>query len=410
MTLKILVIGDVGNNFTYIKKFMKDVSIDLINFPKHGASQKTYSNEGEFFESIRISKQIEKINERKYQYDIFIVNSWAGARIAFLSGLKYIIYFTGDDIRSPPFLKNRVKKYLQNPLPNLNFFERVFYKKILKKATYCVTSSQELFFELKKYRTKYIECIELTRDTSIFNENPIVLDKEKEKFTFLSPHRNGLEKGTEKIWDALELCKSDFDVIIIDWFDNRNPEEKEIEEKLRSNKPKQVKFIPIIKREEMPAYYAYADAIIGQMRLGYHGAVEMEAAFCKRPVVHFSDPKIKYKTDTESIISPFLPHSNEPKKIAEIIDKIVTNKVFREKLQNDENEFMKKISDPTIIAEQWKKLIEKNKTGIVHESKSFFSLFVKIFVFVSEKMYYNNKMQEKNIQVFGKKRYNNLTK
>ena len=61
----------------------------------------------------------------------------------------------------------------------------------------------------------------------------------------------GLQKGTEKIWEALRLCKSDFEVIQIKWYDKRNSEEEKIAQEWINNAPKQVTFIPIMTREEL---------------------------------------------------------------------------------------------------------------------------------------------------------------
>ena len=58
--------------------------------------------------------------------------------------------------------------------------------------------------------------------------------------------------------------------------------------------------------------------------------VEMEAVFSKKPVISYADPKIEIIIDKKKIESPFLPKSNDPKVIAELIDKIVESKEFRE--------------------------------------------------------------------------------
>ena len=106
MTIRVLAIGDSSNTLSTLKKFVKTSKIDLIDFPRKGAGKKTYISKNiEFFDSLKISKQIKKINEIKQNYDVCIVMSWAAARIAYLTGLNYIMYFTGNDIKTPPFIK-----------------------------------------------------------------------------------------------------------------------------------------------------------------------------------------------------------------------------------------------------------------------------------------------------------------
>ena len=45
----------------------------------------------------------------------------------------------------------------------------------------------------------------------------------------------GLQKGTDKIWQALDLCKTDFEVLQVKWFDNRTDKETELAEKWIKN-------------------------------------------------------------------------------------------------------------------------------------------------------------------------------
>ena len=59
------------------------------------------------------------------------------------------------------------------------------------------------------------------------------------------------------------------------------------------------------------------------------------------------------------IPSPFLPHSNDPKIIAETIDKVVNDETFRKKLAEEEYEFVMNLSEPNMIAKQWDELFEK---------------------------------------------------
>lgn len=380
MEIKILAIGDLANNAVILKKFVKKSNIHVINFRWDTASKFTDIKEDvEFFDSLKIKEQLKKILEIKDNYDLVLVQSWSGARLAYLANLNYIIYFVGSALRVPPFIKNPKLSYLKEPLPSLNYFERRFYKKILDNAVTCVANADDLFKQLKKYRTEEIHQIGIPIDTTMFNENVKPIKREKNKFTFLSPQRIGLAKGFDIIWDALKLCKSDFDVLQVEWFlGQRTNEEKQINANLVKNMPSQVKLIPVIKKEEVGNYYSFADAVIGQMKNGLGAAVEREASYCKKPVVQYADPKIKFEVDGDYTNSPFLPHSNNPKDVADVIDNIVLSKEFREKLVNEEYNFIKKIADPEIIAEKWDNLFTKLKKKIKTNHKDSSKVIIKL--------------------------------
>ena len=86
--MNILAIGDLGDNILILKK-ISNLKIHLINFPRKQAELLTYSGEGlEFFDSLFISKQVKKIKEIKDGFDLCLVMSWAGARVAYLAGLN----------------------------------------------------------------------------------------------------------------------------------------------------------------------------------------------------------------------------------------------------------------------------------------------------------------------------------
>jgi len=380
LEIKILAIGDLANNAVILKKFVKKSNIHVINFRWDTASKFTDIKEDvEFFDSLKIKEQLKKILEIKDNYDLVLVQSWSGARLAYLANLNYIIYFVGSALRVPPFIKNPKLSYLKEPLPSLNYFERRFYKKILDNAVTCVANADDLFKQLKKYRTEEIHQIGIPIDTTMFNENVKPIKREKNKFTFLSPQRIGLAKGFDIIWDALKLCKSDFDVLQVEWFlGQRTNEEKQINANLVKNMPSQVKLIPVIKKEEVGNYYSFADAVIGQMKNGLGAAVEREASYCKKPVVQYADPKIKFEVDGDYTNSPFLPHSNNPKDVADVIDNIVLSKEFREKLVNEEYNFIKKIADPEIIAEKWDNLFTKLKKKIKTNHKDSSKVIIKL--------------------------------
>jgi len=406
MKLKILAIGDSTSNIYLMKKFAENVEIHLIDFPKKGVDITTTSKDQiEYFDSLLISKQVKKIKEIKNQFDLCIALPWAGARIAYLSGINYIMYFVGNDITDPPFLNK-----------NYNIIERSFYKKILDNAIACIAPTEEYYSPLKKYRKDAIRLDRIFVDTEIFQEK-LQHDKSKnEKFTFLSAQRVGLEKGIDKIWKAIEFCKSDFEILQVKWFiENTTVEELDelslINKKLIDDKPNRVKFIPLIKRQELGTYFAKVDAIMGQMRVGIQGGIERDAAYCKKPVLCFTDQKKISIIDGEEVIPPFLPQSNNPQEIAKIIDKVVESEKFRKNLAEKEYEYVKKLSDPKLVSRDWenifRKILEKNEN--LDRKLSIFNK-IQNYIFLTIERIYIKKFREKNIQVWGKAEYLRLIK
>jgi glycosyltransferase involved in cell wall biosynthesis len=411
LKLKILAIGDTADNIFTLQKFSKKSKIHLINFPKKQAGIKTMSDDVEFFDSLLISKQVKKIIKIKDNFDLCIVMSWAAARIAYLSGINYIMYFVGGDITTPPFIKNPTLSYANESPYKLNFIERHFYKKVFDSAKLCITLTDEYFKALKKYRNDGIRLDRISVDTMLFNPKLKPINRQKEKFTFLSAQRIGFEKGFDKIWESLSLCKTDFEILQVEWFIEKTDEEKRFKEKILQNIPKQIKFIPLIKRTELGKYFIFVDAILGQMRVGAQGAIERDAAYCKKPVISYCDLNQQMTIDGEKITPPFLPNSNEPKKIAQIIDKIVTDEKFRRDLAEKEYEYIQKLSNPELVIQEWEKIFEKmiGKYNTINRKTSKKLLKIEnLIANTLEKLVYVKKMRQKNIDSWGKDQYEEL--
>lgn len=358
LTLRILAIGDSANLFKILSKYVKKSEIHIINFPLKGASSYTYDPNVEFFKSTNLIECVKRINEIKENFDLCITMG-VTALYAYLAGLNYIIYFVGDDIRVPFFKKNPTLPYFKKPIHSLNYFERRIHKNVLKNAIACVTMGEEFFNLLKEYRKDAIRFDRIPVDTSYFNENSKLMKLTKKKFTFLSPSRFGVNKGFDLLWDALPLCKSDFEILQVKWFDERTEEEKDTNHKLMEEKPRQVKIIPLIKNNEMADYIMSADAIIGDLRSWSHkGGIEREAAMCKKPIISFQDPKAKAILDNDEFEPPFYPNSRNPDELAELIDKIVESETFREDLAKRQNIFIKELANPHKAAEFWDSLFE----------------------------------------------------
>ena len=396
--MRILAIGDTANVITTLRKFVNKTKIDLILFPIDGNSKHLTINPNcSFFISNDVLEQVNHLLKIKNEYDLCIVTGWAGARLAYLADLNYIIWFLGDDIRWPLFEKHSRPHYLTKSTNNLNIFERIFYKHVLKNSIFCVAMDTEVFSHLRNYRDKEIGIIGQSVDITKFNPNIKPLKLKKTKFTFFSPSRIGIQKGVDILWKAIPLCKSDFEILQVEWYDKRSEEEKQLIQKLMKNKPSKVKLIPMIKPSEIAIYYMFADAIMGQMRWGIFGNIEREAAFCKKPVISYYNPKFKFMVDGKELQAAFLPNSNDPKIVAKIIDKVVTSKDFREALANDEHEFIKKIAHPQVIVDRWEELFEnlifRKKISIKKSSR--FKIKFRLFCFLVANQLHLNKIKHK---------------
>ena len=348
MVLKILVIGDIGNIIHTISKYTK-AEIHIINFFKDGAGTYTYEKDVETFSNYKISDHVKKVNEIADNYDVCLTMG-TGERIAYLADLNYSTLYVGRDIDAPRFIKNSKEEWFNEPLHQLNFLERKFYKKTFENAVAHLAYTW-VFEHLKKYTKNGIKMDMVPVNPEIFQPDLEALKQKKEKFTFFSPQRMGRPKGTDLIWKALPLCKSDFEIIQVEWYDVSTNEELEIKKELIKTKPPQVKLVPMIKREDMARYYNYADAVLGNMRIGTYALVELEGINCKKPVLQYTNKKMKIFAGEKELESPMLPTSNEPDIIAETIDKMVLDDEFRKKLLQREVEFAKEISDPQKVAE-----------------------------------------------------------
>ena len=350
-----LAIGDVGNIVRTIRKHVKKSEIYIINYPQDGSSTFVNSDDVELFKTRKVSDQVKKINEIKDDYDICLTT--ASERIAYLADLNYVGYYLGRDIDVPMFKKNSTEGWQTEPLHKLNFFERRFYWNAFKNAVAHVAGGWQ-FDYLSKYTKNGIANAREPVDITEFNTNVKPMERKKTKFTFFYPIRMEKVKGTDLLWKAIKLCKSDFEILGVDWFGETTEEERKFKQKLIDEMPPQIKLVPIIKRSEIAGYYRFADAVIANLFLGTFELVGLESVMFGTPVIQYTDKKRKIVIDGEEIESPFLPFSNDPKSIANVIDKVVESKEFKQKLFDDEYQFVNKVADPVKCAEWWDDMFE----------------------------------------------------
>tara|TARA_B100001167_G_scaffold188182_1_gene151217 strand:- start:110 stop:1309 length:1200 start_codon:yes stop_codon:yes gene_type:complete len=389
MIINVLAIGDVGNIISTLSKFTKKSKIHLINFHKDGAGVFTYNEDVETFENYKVKDHVEKINSIKNNYDIAITMG-TGERIAYLADLNYIPFYVGRDIDAPRFEKNSSEDWSEEPLHKLNFLERRFYWNSFNSAIVHVAYGW-VFGHLKKYTKNGIKLDMVPIDTTIFHPRVTPIKKEKKKFTFFSPMRMEKFKGTNLLFDALKFCKSDFEIIAVDHFGEATKEEIEFKNKLLANMPKQVKLIQPVKRSEMPRYYTFADAVLGNFYLGMSELVTLESVMCGTPVIQYSDENKEIIVNDEKLKLPFLPHSKNPKEIAKIIDNFVESPQFRIESYNQQLEFVKKTSDPNKCAEWWDNLFENmiKRHKSIMKNSSRFSMKLRMLNFlIANRLYF----------------------
>ena len=392
MVIKVLAIGDVGNTIRTLQKYVKKSEIRLINYPKDGSALFTNLEGVELFKTRKVSDQVKKINQIKDDFDICLTT--ASERIAYLADLNYVAYYLGRDIDAPMFVKNSTERWQTEPLHRLNFFERKFYWNSFKNAVVHIAGKWQ-FEHLSKYTKNAINTARDAVDTEQFNPNIKPIGRKKTKFTFFSPLRLDKSKGSDLLWEALKLCKSDFEILGVDWFEETTGGAKKFKKKLLEEMPKQVKLIPVIKQSEIAKYYTWADGVIGNLFLGTHESVGVESVLCGTPVIQYTNKKIKIVVDGVEIESPFLPLSNDPKSIAEVIDKFVDSKEFRQKLFEEERLFIKEICDPVKCGEWWDNLfydlVKKHKSIRKNSSPLRVKLRLVYFLIVNRLYFYKLK-------------------
>ena len=388
MVIKILAIGDVGNTIRTLQKFVKKSEIHLINYPRDGSAFFVNADDVELFKTRKVREQVKKINEIKDDYNICLTT--ASERVAYLADLNYIAYYLGRDIDVPMFKKNSKEEWQTEPLHKLNFFERRFYWHAFKNAVAHVAGKWQ-FEHLSKYTKNGINSTRDPIDTDQFNLNVKPIERKKTKFTFFSPMRMEKAKGTHILWEAIKLCKSDFEVLCVDWFGETTEEERKFKQKLIYEKPPQVKLVPLIKKSEIARYYTFADAVIANLFIGTHESVAVESVMCGTPVIQYTDKRKKIIIDEKEIKSPFLPFSNDPKSVAEIIDKVVESEEVRKKLFEEEYKFVKEAFDPIKCAEWWDNLFEEvaRKHKTIRKNSSSLNIKLRLVGFlIANRLYF----------------------
>lgn len=353
--LRILLVHDSAS-FAFILQKHLPADVSAIYYSSHDAISQV--KDPLFFVKKGIKSQIRQIKELSRKYDVFLCYGWPAAAICYLAGVKYGMVFF-DAYIDPEY---RIRKKL-SPIKELILQD--IYKSAIECATFAVAGLPHDAGILKKYRPD-TRIIHQLIDEEMFNQNVKRIDLSQDKFTFFSPQRIEPDKGQLIMWDAIRLVKSDFVVLQTDWGAG------EYYEKALATKPDKVKIIPKVKRENMPNYLASVDALLGQISKTSVGSTEREAALCNTPV-------FCYAPYSFSENDPVYRESKEPRDIAKYIDRMVTDKNFRDELRKKQGEWVRNTFDNKKTVKQWLETFEEaNNKKITYKIKFRHSLVIKI--------------------------------
>ena len=124
--------------------------------------------------------------------------------------------------------------------------------------------------------------------------------------------------------------------------------------------------------------------------------VGLESVMCGTPVIQYTDKKKKIVVNGKEIESPFVPFSKDPKDIAEIIDKIVESKEFREELFQKEFDFVDQVANPEKCAEWWDNLFEElvNEYKTINKNTSKIKVKFRMYNFLIANRLYLDKIKK----------------
>lgn len=333
--LRILLVHDSASFAFILQKYFPG-HVDAIYFSAHDVISQVKNPL--FFVKKGIQSQINQIRELSKKYDVFLCYGWPAAAICYLAGVNYGMVFFDAYIDPEYRIRKKISHIKESILQDI-------YRSAIECSTFVVAGLPHDADILRKYRPD-AKIISQLIDEEMFHQNIEKINLNQGKFTFLSPQRIEPDKGQLIMWEAIRLTKSDFVVLQTDWGTG------EYYEKTMITKPDKVKIISKIKRENMPSYLVSVDALLGQISKTSCGSTEREAALCNIPI--FCYAPYSFSED-----DPFYKMSKDPADISSYVDKIVTDKEFRDKLKKIQNEWVKKTFDNNVSIRKWQEVFKE---------------------------------------------------
>jgi hypothetical protein len=100
--------------------------------------------------------------------------------------------------------------------------------------------------------------------------------------------------------------------------------------------------------------------------------------------------------DDKEAESPFIPDTNNPKDIAQVIDKFVVSDQFRQNIFKKEYDFVQNISDPKKAGEWWDSFFEKmiKENPSINRKSSRITTKIRMLSFLISNRLYFRKMKK----------------
>ncbi len=207
----------------------------------------------------------------------------------------------------------------------------------LKKCDKILVAQPTILGSAKEFN-ETAEYLPIPFDPQVFF--PKALEEEKnEKTIFIASSNDFHTKGTDKFLKA--LAKLTKPIKVLSLYSGKDlPKAKQLAKELNLN----IEFINRVPHHKMNELYWKTDLILGSFSIGQLDTVAIEAMACGRPVVHSILKKFFPACPLEELVS-----SNE---VAEIIAKLLTNKVEIEKRIENQLKYVNTVHSAPIVADR----------------------------------------------------------
>jgi|LULX01.1.fsa_nt_gb glycosyltransferase involved in cell wall biosynthesis len=248
-----------------------------------------------------------------------------GLDLPFYNG-KRIMTFNGSDLRRSESIS--INPYGIYPEENLSFSQKVFFEKkrskLLKNLTYidhCFVTTPDLLSFLPKDKATFIPHLKYSLKNLESKNNP----KRSRYFTVAHAPTNRLFKGSDFIIDAMQRI---------------------------SKENKLVRFVILenLPHDQLKNELANVDLVIDQVRLGWYGAVSLEAMSKGTPAAVYINEHYLSRVEQamgEAIEDSFLIVN--PENIYQVLTNYIEDSVWQKTLESKCLEFISEFHNPNAL-------------------------------------------------------------